>query len=197
MTFEGAPAPRISLLGGFELRLQQDAVELPPSAQRLLSFLALKRGTLTRGYIAGNLWADSDEVQASSSLRSTLWRLRERAQLIEKTNTHMALASWVKTDVDEMTHVSRRLVEGDAPPDAGEVFGLIHSGELLPGWYDDWLIVEREQVRQRRLHMLEVACRPSSPVNFGPFEAVAKSGAGVPVAGHARCCCERACQSPD
>jgi hypothetical protein len=45
--------------------------------------------------------------------------------------------------------------------------------------------------------MLGVACRPSSPVDFGPFEAVAKFGAGVPVAGHARCRCERACQSPD
>jgi hypothetical protein len=45
--------------------------------------------------------------------------------------------------------------------------------------------------------MLGVACRPSSPVDFGPFEAVVKFGAGVPVAGHARCCCERVCQSPD
>jgi len=36
-----------------------------------------------------------------------------------------------------------------------------------------------------------LACRPSSPVRFGPFEAVEKCGAGVPVAGHARCCCER------
>src|SRR5690348_12787521 len=47
--------------------------------------------------------------------------------------------------------------------------------------------------------MLGLACRPSSPVRFGPFEAAEKSGAGVPVpvAGHARCCFERACQSPD
>ena len=45
--------------------------------------------------------------------------------------------------------------------------------------------------------MLGLACRPSSPVHFGPFEAVTKFGAGIPVAGHARCCCERVCQSPD
>ena len=45
--------------------------------------------------------------------------------------------------------------------------------------------------------MLGLACRPSSPVYFGPFEAVVKCGAGIPVAGHARCCCERVCQSPD
>ena len=45
--------------------------------------------------------------------------------------------------------------------------------------------------------MLGLACRPSSPVHFGPSEAVTKFGAGIPVAGHARCCCERVCQSPD
>ena len=33
------------------------------------------------------------------------------------------------------------------------------SADLLPDWYDDWLIVERERVRQRRLHALEAACR--------------------------------------
>jgi len=31
--------------------------------------------------------------------------------------------------------------------------------------------------------MLGLACRPSSPVHFGPFEAVTKFGAGIPVAG--------------
>ena len=29
------------------------------------------------------------------------------------------------------------------------------EGELLPGWYDDWLLLERERVRQLRLHALE------------------------------------------
>ncbi len=33
--------------------------------------------------------------------------------------------------------------------------------------------------------MLGLACRPSPPVRFGPFEAAEKFGAGVPVAGHA------------
>jgi DNA-binding SARP family transcriptional activator len=29
---------------------------------------------------------------------------------------------------------------------------------LLPGWYDDWVIVERERLRQRLLHALEAVC---------------------------------------
>src|SRR5262249_14593389 len=31
--------------------------------------------------------------------------------------------------------------------------------ELLPGWYDDWLLPERERMRQIRLHRLEALCR--------------------------------------
>lgn len=30
------------------------------------------------------------------------------------------------------------------------------GGELLPGWYDDWVLLERERLRQLRLHALEM-----------------------------------------
>jgi DNA-binding SARP family transcriptional activator len=30
--------------------------------------------------------------------------------------------------------------------------------ELLPDWYDDWLLLERERLRQVRLHGLEALC---------------------------------------
>ena len=31
--------------------------------------------------------------------------------------------------------------------------------ELLPGWYDDWVIFERERIRQQLLHALEILSR--------------------------------------
>ena len=33
--------------------------------------------------------------------------------------------------------------------------GFALTGELLPDWYDDWLLIEREKYRQLRLHALE------------------------------------------
>jgi DNA-binding SARP family transcriptional activator len=33
---------------------------------------------------------------------------------------------------------------------------VILSGDLLPGWYDDWVLVEAEDWRQLRLHALEM-----------------------------------------
>jgi DNA-binding SARP family transcriptional activator len=165
---------RLSLLGGFDLQLHSAPVALLPSAQRLLSFLALNPGALPRGYVAGNLWADSCEVRANSSLRSTLWRMRDRAPVIEKTDTHLALAPWVETDVAELTDASQRLIDDGAPPNSKDVFDLIHAGELLPGWYDDWLIVERERIRQRRLHMLELSSRRLS--DAGRFSDALEAG---------------------
>ena len=32
------------------------------------------------------------------------------------------------------------------------------AGDLLPGWYDEWVVAEREHFRQLRLHALEKLC---------------------------------------
>lgn len=32
---------------------------------------------------------------------------------------------------------------------------ILDGGELLPGWYEDWVLFERERLRQIRLHSLE------------------------------------------
>ena len=58
-----------------------------------------------------------------------------------------------------MVAEARRLLKhGDASdlePTGVEVF----AGDLLPEWDDDWVVIERERLRQLRLHALEVLCR--------------------------------------
>jgi DNA-binding SARP family transcriptional activator len=150
---------RLALLGGFDLKIDGAPVELPHSAQRLISFLALHPTALMRAFVAGTLWADAGDTQANSSLRSTLWRLHDKARVIETTATHVALAPWVSTDVAESIDINQRLADREVPPDPNVVLAMCQAGDLLPGWYEDWLIVERERLRQRILHMLEAACR--------------------------------------
>jgi DNA-binding SARP family transcriptional activator len=152
------PVAQLTLLGGFELRLDGVVVELPQSAQRLVAFLALRQRTLSRVFVAGCLWTDAGEAQANSSLRSVLWRLGVRAPVIVATSTHLSLAP-CEVDVASCSQLVRRLLDEHAPPQAADVLALSEVGELLPDWYDDWLIVERERLRQRRLHSLEAACR--------------------------------------
>jgi DNA-binding SARP family transcriptional activator len=152
------PVARLSLLGGFDLRLHGESVELPRSAQRLISFLALHPRALMRGFVAGRLSTEASESQASSSLRSILWRLRAHTAVVHATSTHLSLAPWVEVDVAVCTELVRRLLSDSTPPQPADVLALSQAGELLPDWYDDWLIVERERMRQRCLHSLEAAC---------------------------------------
>jgi DNA-binding SARP family transcriptional activator len=155
----GPPAARISLLGGFGLHLQGEKVDLPHTAERLISFLALHPRALLRVFVAGSLWMNASESQACSSLRSLLWTVRARIPVIDATSTHLSLAPRVHVDVADCTALLRRLGDSDAPPSRADLHALCEAGELLPDWYDDWLTVERERLRQRRLHSLETACR--------------------------------------
>jgi DNA-binding SARP family transcriptional activator len=152
------PIARLSLLGGFELRVDGESVELPHTAQRLISFLALHPRVLMRVFVAGSLWGNASESQSCSSLRSLLCHVRGRAPVIHATSTHLSLAPEVEVDVADCTELVRRLGDRDAPPSPAELHALCEAGELLPDWYDDWLIVERERLRQRVLHALETAC---------------------------------------
>ena len=52
--------------------------------------------------------------------------------------------------------------------DPGAFELLVHSGELLPDWSDEWVLIERERYHQLRLHGLESLCRALAAVGrFG------------------------------
>lgn len=152
----------LSLLNAFELRCDGHLVNLPLSAQRLLAFLALHEYPLQRVYVAGTLWIDASDDRAGACLRSSLWRLNRPGHLVvEATSTHLRLAPGVDVDLRRALAVAHRLLDGSADAadlDAGEE---VLRGELLPDWYDDWLLFERERFRQVSLHALE-AVRSSS-----------------------------------
>jgi DNA-binding SARP family transcriptional activator len=159
---QGSPAlsTRLALLGGFGLYADDVAVPLAPSAQRLVALLALHDAALHRGYVAGQLWGDSTEAHAQGSLRSTLWKLQmARPGVVWINGDTLVLATDVDVDVRRATRLARALVTGRF--DEETVVALLEPKfccELLPGWYDEWVIVERERHRQLSLHALESVC---------------------------------------
>lgn len=64
----------------------------------------------------------------------------------------------VAVDVDVVTDRARQIIARprDSSDEDRELLSV--AGELLPDWYEDWVLVERERVRQLRLHSLEVLC---------------------------------------
>ena len=90
----------VNLVHGFEVRVDGKVAKVPPSAQRLVAFVALKKRALRRNYVAGNLWLDSAESRAAANLRSALWRLqRTGVGVIESDATHIALGEDVVVDI--------------------------------------------------------------------------------------------------
>jgi DNA-binding SARP family transcriptional activator len=143
----------VGLLGGFELRRDGRTVELGLSSQRLLAFLALHDRPLQRVHVAGRLWLDSSEERANANLRTTLWRLG--GGLVQASSMQVALHPDVAVDVREAKALAQRVLGGRHD---GAAEALCLAGELLPDWYDDWVVLDRERFRQLRLHALEALC---------------------------------------
>lgn len=146
---------RLRLLSSFELSAGDRVVIVPPSVQRLVAFLTLHNRPLLRHYAAGTLWPETSEQRAGANLRSALWRLNQLAQRpVDVTGPTLRLAAGVDVDVRERTVQAHRLLESDAD----ELDETAFCDDLLPDWYDDWLVMERERFHQLRLRALECIC---------------------------------------
>lgn len=172
---DGLPVPwarvKLQLLGGFDLTSDGERVSLPLPAQRLLAFLALRDRPVHRSYAAEKLWLDSSEERACASLRSALWRLRQgEHELVDVSGGRLQLAPDVDVDVRLLDEWARSALEapervGAVPP--AMVLGNAIRGELLPDWYDEWLVIERERLRELRARALERVCQQlTSEGNF-------------------------------
>lgn len=127
----------------------------PPgtAGQRLLAVLAL-RGPMSRAEVRGTLWPELGEPAAAGRLRTTLWRLSVwRSALLEERGEILQLSPGLIVDVGEMCRAAAAL--RDTASREALVAWSTFEYDLLPGWPDDWLIVDRERIRQTRLHALE------------------------------------------
>ena len=149
---------RLQLLEGFALGGADSRIDLPVGVQRLLALLAL-RGPTHRCVVAGTLWPDVPETQALASLRTGMWRMNRMAPgLVEADGVRLAMAQVVSVDSQEQEFFATGLLRDPVEGESWVTEGINHlrRGELLPGWYDDWVVFERERLNQLRLHALEL-----------------------------------------
>lgn len=158
MEHEHPPTIQLSLLRGFELRVAQRPVALVLSAQRLVAFLALRDKPQSRVHVAGTLWPETTTSRANANLRSSLWRAQRACrQLITASAHHLMLTPGVGVDVrSAIAHAQRLLSRAATLDDVGHWSDL--AADLLPDWYDDWALLDRERYHHLRLHALEALC---------------------------------------
>lgn len=142
---------RMQLLGGFSLFRDGDPIDVPVSSARVLAFLGLQRTFVPRTALASNLWPRVDGRRALGNLRSAVWRLPEGAREgLRRREGELAIGEHVVCDVHGIDRAARRQSPRLIPPDP---CGL--CAELLPGWYDDWILVERERLAHWRAELFE------------------------------------------
>jgi DNA-binding SARP family transcriptional activator len=131
------------------------------SARRVVAFVAVTGRPVGRTLLAGALWPDTSEDHARADLRSALWRVRRSGHsLIEAADGELWLSPDVEVDLHTAVALFDRLIDGGttAFEDVDPTVSAL-SCDLLPDWYEEWVLVERERVHLLRLQALEALSR--------------------------------------
>lgn len=160
---DSAPPRRLCLMG--DLRVDSgsgtDARRIPEGGKRLLVLLALHRRRVDRKWAAGVLWPEGSDERAIGNLRSAIWRLRGAGvDVLEVEKLCVGLAASVQIDVEAIDEWAGRIACGVPVADDLRIHAdSMRAVDLLPGWYDEWVIMARERLRHRVLHALEGVSR--------------------------------------
>ena len=162
----------VRLLGQFQIRIDGKAVTIPNrNDQSLLSYLVLNAGTaFRREHLAGLLWPDSDETNAKGYLRQALWRLRKSFTEAAPSTPDYFQANKISITFDPSRpyKLDTAVLEEETGSGLEDLLVVtkVYAGELLPGFYDEWTVLERERLRaifnrkmQRLLEQLQFARR--------------------------------------
>jgi DNA-binding SARP family transcriptional activator len=146
---------RLCLFGALRLSRGGDEVCLQLSAQRLIALVAL-RTVIQRVEAAGILWPDISDARATARLRTTLWRLRRsEIDVLSAANGQLFVHDDIDVDYWDWMALALQIIDQPGTITGADLYSLRLQGELLPGWYDDWILLERERVRQLQLHVQE------------------------------------------
>jgi len=159
----------IQLLGTFDIRYGATplAGAYPARLQSLLAYLVLHRESpQPRQHLAFLFWPDSADAQARTNLRNLLFRLREALPdgdcflhvdgptvqwqpdapfTLDVADWHLALAQ---------AEQAERTADQATARDALERATALYQGDLLPDCFDDWILPQRQELRQAFLDVL-------------------------------------------
>lgn len=160
------PTLHIHLLGDFLLVSGDTPVTTVnlPRLQSLLTYLVLHQtAPQTRSHLAFLLWPDSTDAQAHSNLRKLLHQLRQtlpNADHFLHTDRHTLQwlpayphPSWTLDVLD----IELALAQAKQAQQAQDTTTLrqaleqavyLYRGDLLPSCYDEWILPERDRIRQ-------------------------------------------------
>jgi len=153
----------VRLLGKFEVRLDGITVDLPSRAeQSLLAYLILNAGTAyRREKLVGMFWPESDESNSRGYLRLAIWHIRKvfREASVQSPDFFVSnkISIAFNNELDYWLDVA--VLKNEDLKSIQDLMDLtgVYKGELLPGFYDPWVAIERESIRtvfKRKMNIL-------------------------------------------
>ena len=169
---------QLSLLQSWQLRLGTNVVHVAARQQRLITALAIN-GPRLRSYLAGLLWPECRESKALESLRVSMHLVsRQVPGLLVNGGAVLSLSEGVDVDLHRVRAQMRELSQFGLNGNVASCLQQLRDAELLPGWYDDWVLFEQSRLRQDRLHAFQTIARQSL-ARFDSESAVEASEAAL------------------
>jgi len=143
---------QIRLLGQFDIRMEGKRVTIPSRAgQSLLAYLALTAGTPhRREKLAGIFWPETTDENARKNLRQELWRIRKSISTQQSAEGDYLLADEFTLKFNRDSKYWLDVAQMERPDlDLQSLIAnlSLYQGELLPGFYDEWITLERERIQ--------------------------------------------------
>jgi DNA-binding SARP family transcriptional activator len=148
------------MLGHYLVQVGGRSVELPGRpVQLLLAYLAIHSGKAQpREHLAALFWPDSTPENGRGNLRHALWQLRkalgEGEHCLEADDFSITFLASDECVVDVA------ILERDAATLHSEeelmAAAAVYDGDLLPGFYEPWVVLERERLEAVFEHKMEL-----------------------------------------
>lgn len=155
----------VYLFGNFRIATDtQSELALRPTAARLFAFLLVHRHHIhLREVVAATFWQSSELDRARRNLNTTLWQLRkafrqmndQQAALIATTPEQLKLNQeaelWLDVALFEQ-NAKKGLILAENGTASATITHLeqavaLYQGDLLHGFYEPWVLQERERLR--------------------------------------------------
>jgi predicted ATPase len=160
---------RIRLLGRIAIDIGERQIERFPTQKMagLLAYLALHpRQSHPREYLIDLFWPEFDREAGRNSLRNALSALRRQLEPAGMPHNSVILADKHSvrlnfqigdTDVAEFERLldaARNATHDKNRLSLLEQAAALYQGELMPGYYEEWVLQERERLAARHFEML-------------------------------------------
>ncbi|MET3206254.1 UNVERIFIED_ORG: DNA-binding SARP family transcriptional activator [Arthrobacter sp. UYEF13] len=145
---------KLDLLRPWQLRRDAVTLHIAARQQRLIAALAV-RGPSLRSYIVGLLWPEYPDARALESLRVSVHLVSHQVPgLIVNAGAMLSLHDRVDVDLYRFRAQILALREDRHLGDAASLLHEWRDADLLPGWYEDWVVFEQGRLLQDRLRTL-------------------------------------------